>query len=235
MAHKYVAFDIETAKVLEGDLGDWQAHRPLGICCAATLPAGADAAVLWHGKGEGGRPAPRMQQDDVARLIEHLMKMLESGHTILTWNGLGFDFDVLAEESGMRDECRSLALAHVDMMFHVFCQLGFPVSLDRAAQAMKLPGKTEGMSGALAPKLWSQGKHDQVLAYMEQDARTTLDLAQACEKGRRLSWLAQSGKTRDMPLPDGWLNVQQAQELPLPDTSWMDRPMKRSRFTRWML
>ena len=30
----------------------------------------------------------------------------------------------LAEESGMVDECRHLALGHVDMMFHVFCELG---------------------------------------------------------------------------------------------------------------
>jgi hypothetical protein len=46
----------------------------------------------------------------------------------------------------------------VDMMFHVFCSLGYPVALDKAAQGMGLPGKPPGMSGFKAPKLWAQGR-----------------------------------------------------------------------------
>jgi hypothetical protein len=45
-------------------------------------------------------------------------------YTIVTWNGTGFDFDILAEESGMLAECKGLAVNHVDMMFHVLCRLG---------------------------------------------------------------------------------------------------------------
>ena len=40
---------------------------------------------------------------------------------------------MLAEESGSGDPCRELALGHVDMMFHIFCEKGFPVSLEKAA------------------------------------------------------------------------------------------------------
>jgi len=64
-------------------------------------------------------------------LVQHLSDMAADGFSILTWNGLGFDFDILAEESGAAASCREFALGHVDMMFHVFCSLGYPVGLEK--------------------------------------------------------------------------------------------------------
>ncbi len=40
-----------------------------------------------------------MTLEEVAGLLQYLCKMAGEGYTILTWNGLGFDFDILAEES----------------------------------------------------------------------------------------------------------------------------------------
>lgn len=34
MPRKYVAFDIETAKILPAVVSELKAHRPLGIACA---------------------------------------------------------------------------------------------------------------------------------------------------------------------------------------------------------
>jgi len=175
-----------------------------------------------------------MSQQDAVNLVYYLMTMVNDGYTVLTWNGLGFDFDILAEESGMLEECSRLALNHVDIMFHVFCQLGYPIALDRAAKAMGLAGKPEGMSGALAPRLWAAGKHQEVLEYVAQDARTTLELAQTCEQCGYLRWIAHSGNIRTMALPTGWLTVREAMALPQPDTSWMSNPWPRSKFTGWM-
>ena len=56
---KYMAFDIETARVAPSDESDWHSHRPLGISCAATLSADADQPRLWHG-GDRTCPADRM-------------------------------------------------------------------------------------------------------------------------------------------------------------------------------
>ena len=92
-----------------------------------------------------------MCQREAAKLVEYLANQVRHGYTIVTWNGLGFDFDILAEESGMLDDCQRLARDHVDMMFHVVCQLGFGVSLDSAARGMGLSRKHEGLCGGRLP------------------------------------------------------------------------------------
>ena len=147
MTRRYLAFDIETAKDVPGDDFNWRAHRPLGISCAAVLRCDAKEPMLWCGKKDDGTPAGRMSRDEARELVGELARLTTEGYTLLTWNGLGFDLDVLAEESGCRSECKELALDHVDMMFHVFCDRGFPVGLDKAAQGLGIPGKPEGMSG----------------------------------------------------------------------------------------
>jgi len=233
MKRKYLAFDIETARIMD-DASDWMSQRPLGISCAATLLADADQPRLWHGGTDRSSPKDQMSRQETATLVRYLEDQVLQGYTILTWNGLGFDFDALTEESGMLECCRELAASHVDMMFHAFCQLGHGVGLDAAARGMGLAGKLKGMTGELAPVLWAEGKREEVLRYVAQDVRTTMEVATACEACGELRWVSRSGMRRSMPLPGGWLTVLEARELPLPDTSWMTDPWPRERFTGWM-
>ena len=190
MAAKYLAFDIETAKIIPGQVA--------------------------------------------ADLVRYLVDAGSRGYTVLSWNGLGFDFDILAEESGLIDECRQLARLHVDMMFHAFCELGYPIGLDRAGQGMGLPGKLAGVPQHLVPQYWADGRCDEVLQYVSQDVRLTLELALACDKRRALRWIAHSGKARECRLQRGWLSVDAAMRLAAPDTSWMRDPIPRTRFTQWL-
>jgi RNase_H superfamily len=233
MARRFLAFDIETAKDVPGEDFNWRPHRPLGISCAATLASPSDEVVLWHGKTNDGAPAPRMTREDAAGLLQYLCKMANEGFTILTWNGLSFDFDILAEEAASAATCKECALCHVDMMFHIVCSLGYPVGLDKAAQGMGLPGKPEGMTGFQAPKLWALGHHKDVLDYVSQDVRMALKIAEAAERQRKFEWITRKGTKSKMPLPKGWLTVSEALTLPEPDTSWMSNPLKRRNFTAW--
>jgi RNase H-like protein len=234
MTRRYLAFDIETAKDVPGDDFNWRPHRPLGISCAATLASDENQPRLWYSKTKDGTPDKRMGRSDVQELLQHLSKTTANGYSVLTWNGLGFDFDILAEESAAAASCKACALAHVDMMFHVFCSLGYPVSLDKAAQGMRLPGKPPGMSGVKAPKLWAEGRFKEVLEYVGQDVRTAMQLAQSCEQRKKLEWITRKGTKSSMPLPKGWLNVKEALKLPEPDTSWMSAPLPRSDFITWL-
>ena len=233
MTKRYLALDIETARLTDGS-GDWRSQRPLGITCAAILASDQDSPQLWHGKNSDGTPAPQMTPADLSALLAHLQQMVDSGYTLLTWNGLGFDWDILAEESGDLASCRKFALDHVDMMFHIFCQKGFAVSLDKAAQGLGLPGKPPGMTGGLAPQLWAEGRYAEVLKYVAQDVRTAIGIATESERRGAFAWVTSRGRRSSMPLPAGWLNVHAAQRLPLPDTSWMDDPWPREKFTGWL-
>lgn len=231
VAHKYLAFDIETAKDFP-DNQDWRTVRPLGICCIATQIEG-EQPKLWHG-GQSNSPAPFMSQSEVQDLVAYLLQQTQQGLILLTWNGASFDFEILAEESGLRTECSALAMDHVDMMFHFFCDRGYPLSLQTASEGMGLPGKSGGVSGVEAPKLWREGCFDAVLRYVAQDVTLNIALARACEQRRRLSWTSKRGRPMQLSLPGGWLKVRDAIRLPKPDTTGMNIRMSRSEMVRWM-
>jgi hypothetical protein len=231
---RFLAFDIETAKILPETVSDIMAHRPLGIACAAASADDLPEPLVWHGRDESGGPSGRMTREEAALLVADLTSLASRGYTLLTWNGLGFDFDVLAEESGESKACALLAAGHVDMLFHAVCSLGHRISLQKAAEGMHLPGKKAGVSGALAPAMWAAGRHEEVVEYCKQDVRLTLQLAQACEGARQLAWVTQRGSRKQMPLRSGWLAVKEAGALPLPDTSWMSDPPSRDRYLGWI-
>jgi hypothetical protein len=75
---RYLAFDIETSMVMD-DASDWRSQRPLGISCAAVLPADADDPILWHGGNDRRCPADRMTREEAAGLVEYLSRQVESG------------------------------------------------------------------------------------------------------------------------------------------------------------
>ena len=233
MKRKYLAFDLETAKLLPEATSDLLSHRPLGICCAAAVTEDGAKPRVWYGRSELGEPAGSMSQEEVQRMVHELVVLVNDGFTLLTWNGLNFDFNVLAEESGLVEECSALALGHVDMMFHALCVLGHPVSLDKAAQGMGIEGKSTGIEGSEVPQLWAEGRHTEVLDYNTQDASATLELARICEDGGAMKWVTRKGTLAHMPLSKGWLTVGDARLLPEPDTSWMTQPLKREDFFRW--
>ena len=234
MARKFLAFDLETATDVPGDDFNWRPHRPLGISCAATLSTESSTPKLWYGGQERGTPTARMERNEAAELVQYLIEMAAAGFTIVTWNGLAFDYDILSEESGLLAECKQLALEQVDMMFQVFCIKGFPVGLDNVARGSGVPGKVAGMSGVKAPPLWQQGRYQEVLDYVAQDVRTTLQVACVCDQRRSLTWVTRKGSLSQCSLPLGWLTVRDALCLPEPDTSWMDTPMSRSSYTAWL-
>jgi hypothetical protein len=233
MTRKYLAFDIEIAKSLPNGIDNLKAYRPLGITCAATY-SGEDQPRVWYEPISDVEVASQMSAASLTDMLSYLEQMVAAGYTLLTWNGCGFDFDILAEESNQYPRCRALAWNHIDMMFHFFCKTGYPVGLDKAAKGMGLPGKTAGMSGEMAPRFWAEGKWAIVLDYVAQDVRTTMDLALAVERMGELRWINNKGMRSSISFREGWQPVSEAVKLPLPDTSWMRTPWKRSKFTGWI-
>jgi len=231
---KFLAFDIETAKVVPEATDDILSCRPLGISCAAAVAEDMDEPLVWYGIGTPERPSVQMDRVDVVKLVQDLCSYMEKGYTIVTWNGAGFDFDVLSEESGLYSECVQLAEAHVDMLFHALCVLGHRISLQKASEGMSLRGKMADVSAIDAPIMWASGDWRKVLDYCIQDVRATLDLARECENQRELRWVTAKGALRKMPLDTGWLSVGKALRLPAVDASWMSDPPDRHNIIKWM-
>lgn len=236
---QYTAFDLEISTEIPEGTDDWRVLRPLGISCAATLTNDGDLKV-WHGSEiHGGRLAAKMSPLQCQEMAQYLVEMQSSGYPVVTFNGLGFDFDVLAEEVQdlvTFDNLRALALAHIDIAFAMLCEKGYMCGLDAAAKGMRLSGKTEGMSGSLAPVMWAQGRaeQDKVLEYVAQDVRTTAEVYEAILKNHGLRWITKRGYPTKSPWRTGEiLTVAEACQTPLPDTSWMDAAWPRSKFLGW--
>jgi hypothetical protein len=175
-----------------------------------------------------------MTRAEARRLVNYLARQVQRGYTIVTWNGVGFDFDILAEETGMLKRCQQLAADHIDMMFHTLCLLGHGVSLDAVTRGMNLRGKSEGISGALAPVFWADRRRREVLEYVARDVQVTLGLAQACDACGFLRWITRNGLRREMRLPHGWLIVKAARRLPEAGTPKTGGQWSRRRFIDWL-
>jgi len=182
-----------------------------------------------------------MHRDQVWDLGSYLQRMSVNGYTIVTWNG-SFDFQVLGIEVGDIAWAAVMAKRHADLMFAFMSVKGFPISLAAAAEASGSKKGTDDVeSGILAPQLWAEGKYQQVLDYVAQDAMATLDVARYLLATRRLVWITKAGHRAKRPfvLPTVVssiedLTVDRVLRWPEPNTSWMDNPIDRQGVIRWI-
>ena len=227
---QYVIFDLETENI-PGPLN--LDRRVPAITVGATLASDGDLR-LWCERGPDAQPTGALlSQERAGELVSYLSEAQQAGQTVVTWNGAGFDFRVLAQASGLVDECIKLAWAHLDLMFWFHCRNGYSVGLNKAAQAVG-SGKTEGMSGADAPRLWDAGEYQTVLDYVAQDVRALAAVHEGAARSNALRWINSRGRVSRAAGP--LLTVREAYKLPAADTSWMTRaPWPRTKFVGWML
>jgi len=234
MSVKLAAFDLEIARVMPVDAYDMWKYAPLGITCAGI--------AFSDGRYELFQNTPQLNVVECSALVDRLAALQEDGWTIVTWNGCGFDFRVLAEESGRKDACAQIARQHVDLMLHVTFRKGYFLGLDKALAGAKLAGKQQNVTlpdgrmiervGPAAPALWAEGHREIVLRYLRQDCEQTLALAQDVLKRKRIDWVASTGNPQFVSVPQ-LANVDACFKLPEPDVSWMKSPPRREEFLKW--
>lgn len=230
-----IAFDLEISKSLPIGCRDWKEHRPLGISCASfyagTMPTDFFAI-------------PQLTKESAGEIVDYMLERQREGDTIVTVNGCSFDFDVLAEESGRREECVELCWNHCDLMLLATFQKGWMVGLDSMLQGHNLPLKEhrvelsdgtviEDMSGAMAPELWRRGETAAVLHYLHGDVFGTYNLATQVNKLKQLRFVSRAGKFHWVEA-DKLYTVREMMDFPKIDTSWMDNPPTRESFVAWM-
>lgn len=227
---RFAAFDVEMVVPQPGE----QRTGPLLVACAAVWTSDLPKPVLWYGTASQGGKKPHMNRAEVRSFLRYLGELTSRGYTLLSWNSMGFDWDLLATQSLDRRSCRQLALGHIDMLFHVVCVRGHRLSLQRAARGMRVASHHTQIGGTVAQQLWAEGHYVSALGQLSQDVRITLELATKCEKEQELRWESQSGHPASMKLPDGWLTVEEARRLAPPDVAGLQRPVSRVSLVAWM-
>lgn len=227
--------DCKELQSIHNFRSDWKNHRPLGITCAAVHFG--DYAQFWEMTGKFDRT---MAQG----LVYDLQNYVESGHVIVGWNSTSFDFDVLAEESNLYDECVELALNSIDLMFIVVTLRGHFLGLDKAAKGAGIQGKLhdvtlsngqklDDMSGGKAPGLWKAGEYRAVLDYLADDVRSTLELAEWIEKNKMIRWISERGYEQKIYVPKLY-TVKECLELDPVLPEWVTNPVERKSMMEWI-
>jgi hypothetical protein len=227
---KLLAFDIECPQDL-----DTVPIANFTIGCAATVKNDGEKKTWLH-KTQTGEVGKEMSKEEVIALVEYLHSAFKEGYKIITWNGLGFDFRVLAKESEMVSKCADLALNHFDLMFHTFCLKGYCLGLNSVATGAKIEVKSNIYSFDVSAT-WDQGQEQrqQVLKHVLEDASATLDLFEFISQKKKLVWITEKKTPAQMSILRP-MTVTESLSLPRPDTSWMKSGVTRTReeFMDWI-
>lgn len=229
---KFLSYDIEIYDEIEGDKIDIATVKP---SVAAYCTTEKDTKFY-----EGD---PYMSKETAKQMVWDMYEKYKQGFIPFTWNGLNFDFKLLASYSGEIKPCAEMALNGIDGMFLVVAQKGYMLGLDKVLIGCGVGGKLHSvtlkdgavydeMSGKEAPRLWQQKEFDAVKAYLNDDVVMPLRLANHILKTKFISWRSNAGKQNY--LKTEMLTVLEALKLPTPDTSWMTTPVRRQDFYSWI-
>lgn len=228
---KIASFDIEIADVFDCPPGtDIDQFAPFHISVAAVSYA-RGGHNLYYSRASGGI-MPHLSQSGAWRLLDHLKALQNQGYMVCAWNGLSFDLKWIGYASGDMKFAAEVAMQIYDPMFQFFCVRGFPVGLAAAARGLGIEqGKL--MDGADAPKRWAAGEHKAVMDYVVGDCQLTNAVIAGILEAKAVRWFTQRGKLSQEPMPR-LITVAECLCLPEPDCSWMDAPIPRSKFCRWL-
>ena len=221
--------DWESQNLLAGPLDYWQ-YGPARFTVASIHNSDITTDVFMSHDCDG-TPAQEMSRADANRMLDYLWTSHQKGDKIFTWNGTGFDWRILAANTGELDACVELALTSYDPAFQVLCIKGMMPSLDGVLSGFGLPNKP--MKGSKAPEKWENGEFNEVVQYVISDTTNLRAVVGKIAKNYGVRWIAHSGNMNFVPFAKGFLTVEECLTLPKPNVAWMTTPMLREHVIRW--
>ena len=229
---KLLSFDIEISDVFELDkYEDIEKYAPFHISVAATAIHNGEERI-WYSEDPDGSPALSLTGQRAHELLEYLDEMQQAGFMVCAWNGLNFDLKWIGHQAEDMALAARIALKSYDPMFQCFNQAGFPVGFTSVAQAMGI-SQEKLMDGADAPKQWRAGNHQEVMDYCLGDCQITNFVVLAIQKARQVQWVTRKGHISSKPMPR-LKKVGEVIQDPEPDQSWMDNPLLKTKFYKWV-
>jgi hypothetical protein len=229
---KLLSFDIEISDVFElGKHEDMEIYAPFHISVAATAIHNGEEGV-WYSEDNEGQPELNLTQQRAHELLEYLDDKQQKEFMVCAWNGLNFDLKWIGHQANDMALAARIALKSYDPMFQFFNQAGFPVGLAKVADGMGIP-QEKLMDGADAPKQWRAGNHKWVMDYCLGDCQMTNFIVCAIQKAKQVQWRTSAGHISSKPMPR-LKTVEEVIQDPEPDQSWMDSPIPKSKFYKWI-
>jgi hypothetical protein len=229
----FAAFDLKTDKLIpdNGDLSN------LGIVCASICKADGTKVSWVPEQNEFRQYGGSLTQEQVYDVVDFLYKEKK----VVTWNGIGFDLQVLYHCCKGNDtavkKLIKLAKRHVDIAYCFLCEHGYMISLNR------VPSYDDKVDSKTIPALWSAGRlgQDMVIAACRYKSSFLACLFDKVASKRRLEYLSKAGAPlfwTPILFKDRPLSVKNASVLDLPDNSFLPEDMqemfRRDRFVGWI-
>lgn len=227
-----LSFDIETANVFDLEAGrDLDDYGPFQIAVVAAV-SDRGQVFTWHAPLEAGKPGAALGNAQARAALQFLQAAQQTGVEVCAWNGLKFDLRWMAHAADDRALGRAVALELVDPLYQFFCTYGFVVSLAKVGEGLGI-GLEKSMTAAEAPRAWAAGEHQRVLDYVVGDCRMTNAIVECIAERGELRWRTARGSLSNKALRP-LRRVRELLDLPLPDQSWMERPLAKSSFSAWI-
>ena len=219
----------QEAHYSDGACESWEGFRPRDTVTQFS-PLGWDnkpalglSIGCYYAYGDG-----RLHFFDRHTLEETMSGFVESACLLVSFNGISFDFslmrgllrqeaDALRLSESSPDLFRSGVLVELCDRFKDLCAVSYDIlaeiwrvdperkferglnSLDAVAQANKLGAKA--MTGAIAPRLWAEGRYAEVINYCVADVEKTRRLFEMACSGQPI--VRGDGKAIVLPRPQG--------------------------------
>jgi hypothetical protein len=206
--------------------GTW----PFGIGLITMTTLVNPTPVAWYQPALEGEPHWPLPLNMVNVFIDKLIIMQQAGYKLFTWNGTGFDYQLLARLTGRYTECRYLCEQSYDLCFQAGCMQGYPVGLGAVAKGFGLAEKE--LLGASAPLLWVTDEWEKVVEYGKMDAVRTRDVTLAVMKHRGICWITRRGGQSFLPIHK-ILTVSQCLNLIRKYPEWIDHPFDPEETVKW--
>ena len=110
---------------------------------------------IWVPKNEQFKRAAYLTSSQVEEIINDLCQ----AKTIISWNGLGFDLQILyhnCKSDNLKQKIKKITKKHIDLAFSFMCQNGYMLSLSKV-------GFESNIQSSTVPMLWQASKNGQDL------------------------------------------------------------------------
>ena len=203
----------------------WDRDNPssldIACICVMTIDSQLTENTVVH-QNEG----KAMTHEQIQVVCNQVKDICNQGGKFITWNGLGFDMQLLDK---IDNTLKQLILSehHIDLMFHFTRKKGYMIGLNKVSQGFSIGEKT--MTGLDAVKLWAKGEFQKVIDYNIKDVELLRDIYYKVIETSKIKWLSGNHNICYLNVDTSQLSVGNSLNIPRPsdkDISWMTKEHK---------